>query len=133
MNPRYPEIARRAGRRCEYCHAPEVIFNFPFEVEHVVPSSQGGSDEPTNLALTCRACNSFKGDAIVGRDEQIGQDVPLFNPRTDRWSEHFLLDRDSGAIVGSTSCGRATVHRLRMNDPAHITARLVWIELGLYS
>ena len=31
MNPHYPLVAERAGHRCEYCHAPEVIFNFPFE------------------------------------------------------------------------------------------------------
>ena len=38
MNPNYPFVAERACHRCEYCHAPEAIFNFPFEVEHIVPS-----------------------------------------------------------------------------------------------
>jgi hypothetical protein len=51
MNPAYPEVASRAGHRCEYCHAPEVIFNFPFEVEHVIPIARGGSDALQNLAL----------------------------------------------------------------------------------
>jgi hypothetical protein len=36
MNPRYVQVALRAEHRCEYCHAPEVVFNFPFEVEHVI-------------------------------------------------------------------------------------------------
>ena len=40
MNPQYAEVARRAGHRCEYCHAPEVIFNFPFEVEHILPRQE---------------------------------------------------------------------------------------------
>lgn len=102
MNRRYTEVARRAGRRCEYCHAPEVIFNFPFEVEHVLPSSRGGGDDLTNLALACRACNSFEGDETTGRDEQTGQDVLLFSPRADRWADHFVLDRDTGAVVGLT-------------------------------
>jgi hypothetical protein len=26
MNPRYPEVALRAGHRCEYCLAPEFDF-----------------------------------------------------------------------------------------------------------
>ena len=39
MNPRYAPVAERAGHRCEYCRAPEAIFNFPFEVEHIVPTS----------------------------------------------------------------------------------------------
>ena len=37
MNPHYPEVALRAGHRCEYCYAPEAVFNLPLEVEHIVP------------------------------------------------------------------------------------------------
>jgi hypothetical protein len=55
LNPLYPQIAERAEHRCEYCRAPEAIFNFPFEVEHILPSTRGGVDEPFNLALACRA------------------------------------------------------------------------------
>ena len=36
MNRFYSEVAERAGHRCEYCRAPEVVFNFPFEVEHII-------------------------------------------------------------------------------------------------
>jgi len=38
-------IAQRANHRCEYCKAPEVVFNFPFEVEHIIPLSQKGSND----------------------------------------------------------------------------------------
>ena len=38
MSPRYALVAARAKHRCEYCHAPEAIFNFPFEVEHILHS-----------------------------------------------------------------------------------------------
>jgi phenylacetate-coenzyme A ligase PaaK-like adenylate-forming protein len=31
MNPHYPQVALRAGHRCEYCHAPEAVFNLPLE------------------------------------------------------------------------------------------------------
>lgn len=31
MNPFYTLVADRAAHRCEYCHAPELVFNFPFE------------------------------------------------------------------------------------------------------
>ncbi len=132
MNPRYPDVARRAAHRCEYCRAPEAIFNFPFEVEHVTPTARGGSDDPPNLALACRACNSFKGDALTGTDEQSGGEEALYHPRAHRWDEHFRFDPDSGQVIGLTPCGRATAHRLRMNDPVQLTARQVWQELGLY-
>jgi 5-methylcytosine-specific restriction endonuclease McrA len=55
MNRRYADVAARAGHRCEYCHAPEAIFNFPFEVEHIIPPNDGGADETNNLALACRS------------------------------------------------------------------------------
>ncbi|MBC7854323.1 MAG: HNH endonuclease [Pirellulaceae bacterium] len=64
MNAAYAAVARRAEHRCEYCHAPEVVFNFPLEVEHIVPPQRGGSGELDNLALACRACNLFKSDKI---------------------------------------------------------------------
>ena len=52
MNPRYALVAERAEHRCEYCHAPEAVFNFPFEVEPVMPPASGGGDHPSNLALS---------------------------------------------------------------------------------
>ncbi|GAB4451988.1 MAG: hypothetical protein OHK0029_02150 [Armatimonadaceae bacterium] len=51
MNALYPEVAARAQNRCEYCHAPEEVFNFPFEVEHVHPRMRGETDDLDNLAL----------------------------------------------------------------------------------
>jgi len=61
MNPYYSAIAERANHRCEYCHAPELVFNFPFEVEHITPLSQQGTNDESNLALACRSCNLRKG------------------------------------------------------------------------
>lgn len=43
MNPRYLEVARRAAHRCEYCHAPEAVFNLQFEVEHIQPQAEAGT------------------------------------------------------------------------------------------
>jgi pyruvate-formate lyase-activating enzyme len=36
-HPQYTLVAKRAKHRCEYCHAPEIIFNLAFEVDHIVP------------------------------------------------------------------------------------------------
>jgi hypothetical protein len=132
MNPRYPAVAARANHRCEYCRAPEAIFNFPFEVEHVVPPSHSGADDDQNFALACRSCNLHKSNYLTGPDDLGGVEVPLFNPRMDRWAEHFESDNDRGEIRGLTATGRATVARLRMNDPVQVMARLLWIQLRLF-
>ena len=50
MNPLYPVVAARADHRCEYCRAPEAIFNLRFEVEHILPTSREGRDEVSNCA-----------------------------------------------------------------------------------
>lgn len=75
MNRHYSAVALRAGHRCEYCRAPEAVFNFPFEVEHVVPVSRGGDDEETNWALACRACNLHKSAHVMAVDPETGAEA----------------------------------------------------------
>jgi hypothetical protein len=132
MNPRYPAVAHRAAHRCEYCHAPEAVFNFAFEVEHVRPQAEAGTDEENNLALACRSCNIFKAAHLTGFDEMTRGDVRLFNPRLDAWADHFEAVAATGMIRGLTEVGRATVARLRMNRPQQLNARLQWMRLGLF-
>ncbi len=117
MNARYPSVAKRATHRCEYCGAPEAIFNFPFEVEHIVPKSQDGADEEANLALACRACNIYKSNWLTAIDLATQTEVPLFNPRRDAWQDHFQLDYETGSIRGLSPTGRASVGCLQMNSP----------------
>jgi hypothetical protein len=132
MNPLYPQVAQRARRRCEYCRAPEEVFNFPFEVEHLFPQSRGGSDELDNLALSCHACNRFKSDFTTGYDAVTQQETLLFHPRHDVWSEHFRVDTETFQIVGLTPAGRATITRLQMNRHAQMNARRRWLQLSLF-
>ena len=133
MNPRYLAVAERAAHRCEYCHAPEVVFNFPFEVEHIIPPGRGEAPEDeANLALSCRACNLYKSDHLEGIDPETQAAARLFHPRRDHWEEHFLFDPATGTFIGRTSIGRATVARLQMNAPVQRAARRQWVRLGLF-
>src|SRR6202022_4282963 len=90
MNPSYSVVAPRAAHRCEYCHAPECIFNFPFEVEHIVPEAHHGPDEEFNWALACRSRNLSKSNHLTGVDDATGSDVHLYHPRLNAWDDHFL-------------------------------------------
>jgi hypothetical protein len=132
MNPRHSSVSRRADQRCEYCHAPEVIFNSLLEVEHIVPRSRQGVDDESNWALACRACNAHKSDYLTGWDEVTQAEVPLFHPRRDLWSEHLDVNLESGLLIGRTPSGRATVTRLQMNAEAQLAARRQWIVLRLF-
>ena len=130
MNRSYSSVAARARHRCEYCQAPEAVFNFPFEVEHIVPG-QSGLPLEANLALACRSCNLFKTDCTQAVDPETNQIVRLYHPRTDRWDEHFRL-LPSAELVGRTTIARATIAQLRLNAEAQVAARQLWILLGVY-
>jgi hypothetical protein len=132
MNRRYPPVAERAAHRCEYCRAPEAVFNLPFVVEHIIPSVRGGADEKSNWALACRSCNLHKGAHIDATDPETGATVRVFHPRQHRWNEHFRADTPSGDITGVTPIGRATISRLRMNAPHQLAARRQWMRLELF-
>jgi HNH endonuclease len=131
MNPNYPLVSARARHICEYCHAPEVVFNLPFEIEHIAPQSRGGAGSEENLALACRSCNLYKSDLTTGIDSETNGEVQLFNPRVDDWSEHFLLNSETGEIEALSAIGRATIMRLRINSRSQVSARRQWVTLGL--
>ena len=132
MNPNYPFVAARARHICEYCRAPEVVFNFPFEVEHIFPLARGGDHSAAeNLALSCRSCNLYKSDFVTGLDEEKQTETRLFHPRRDLWQEHFWLNAETGEMRGLTDIGRATIMRLRINSRSQTTARRQWARLGL--
>ncbi|MBZ4193110.1 MAG: HNH endonuclease [Candidatus Contendobacter sp.] len=132
MNPAYPLVSARANHRCEYCHAPELVFNFPFEVEHILPLRHGGIDSAENLALACRSCNLRKGIHTTGMTPDSPLEVRLFNPREDHWHQHFQVVPDSGALLDITAIGYATLTRLQMNSIAQRSARRLWMQLGLF-
>jgi hypothetical protein len=132
MNPLYALVADRAQHRCEYCLAPEAIFNLPFEVEHILPVSKGGANAESNLALACRSCNLRKSDRITGIDPETEATAPLFHPRQDDWNTHFQVNRQSGKILGQTPTGRVTVTLLALNSPLQLSARLLWMSLKMF-
>jgi hypothetical protein len=92
-----------------------------FHVEHTVPSSRGGADDPANLAWACPACNLHKSDRVSAVDPDSGAVVPRFNPRTDRWADHFRWD--GYEVVGLTLIGRATIFALDLNHSRRVMIR----------
>jgi hypothetical protein len=131
MNRFYPEVASRAGHRCEYCHAPEAIFNLSFEVDHIIPVSRSGPAAAPNLALACRACNLAKSAYVAALHPESQAEVRFYHPRIDVWAEHFVVN-SNGEIVGLSDIGRATVQSLKLNDPSQRIARQHWLRLGLF-
>ncbi len=113
-------VRMRASDRCEYCQLAQTEFPLlVFHVEHVIARQHGGSDDETNLCLACHWCNLHKGPNIASLE--AGQLVPLFNPRTQVWSEHFW--RQGERIVGLSPLGRVTAQLINMNEPDRLELR----------
>ena len=56
------EVIRKSEYRCGYCGKADG----PFDVDHIIPVSQGGSNDPTNLIAACWPCNRSKGGRTPG-------------------------------------------------------------------
>lgn len=125
-------LAEQAKHRCGYCLSSEKITGTPMEVEHLMPESRGGLTVEDNLWLACKLCNDHKGDRVEAPDPLTNEVVPLFNPRKERWSEHFTWTPEGDRIIGLTPVGRATVVALQLNRSTLVDARKVWVAAGLH-
>ncbi len=54
------EVFKRDGFKCQYCgaHPPNVVL----ECDHIIPVSEGGSDDMDNLVAACFSCNRGKSN-----------------------------------------------------------------------
>lgn len=51
-------VLYKFSHHCAYCGKTDV----PFEIDHVIPKSKGGTDRVSNLVLSCHNCNQKKDD-----------------------------------------------------------------------
>ena len=121
-------VRKRAQNRCEYCRLPQSAYLPRFHVEHIRAESHQGSDDPDNLCLACPRCNRQKGPNLSAYDPLTDDLVPLYNPRTDSWNDHFV-SRDEW-IDGITQIGRATVELLKMNEEQRQRVRWYLLQHG---
>lgn len=122
-------VYERANGCCEYCKTCEVNTGQTMQVDHIKPFN---GDETDNLALACWNCNNHKRQAIESIDPDTGENVSLFHPRQQKWSEHFLWVDNNIRLLGQTATGRATISRLKMNRSSIINARKRWVEAGYH-
>lgn len=123
-------VAIRANFVCEYCLLAETDAYFNFQIEHIISRKHGGSSELENLALACVFCNRYKGSDIATLSLETSELVRFYNPRIDRWQEHFRLNE--AVIESLTEIGEATIRILQMNHNDQVLERRILIRLGRY-
>ncbi|MBK8427517.1 MAG: HNH endonuclease [Lewinellaceae bacterium] len=123
-------VFERARGCCEYCLSQVKYAPDPFSIEHIMPRSKGGSDDPDNLAWACMGCNGIKYNDTSAIDPITMETVPLHNPRTQNWSEHFQWSSTLTHVFGRTAIGRATVEKLSLNREGLVNLREVLAAIG---
>jgi hypothetical protein len=123
-------VAERAKGCCEYCRSQEQYSPDSFSIEHIVPLSKGGKDTLDNLAFFCQGCNNRKYTSTKAFDLISQTTVPLFNPRQQKWTEHFAWSEDGSLILGLSPIGRATVEKLQLNRNGLVNLRHILFDAG---
>jgi len=109
-------LLEKFGRKCCYCGKENV----PFEVEHIIPKSRGGTDRIDNLCLACRDCNQRKGNQTAEEfgyphiQEQVKEslkDASVIN--ATRWKVYDVL-KQAGLDVECGTGARTKMNRIRL-------------------
>lgn len=117
------------GECCAYCQTAEFLTATTFEFEHIQPIVAGGQTTFDNLCFACPSCNRYKGTRqIVTTDK--GENISLFHPHQQKWSEHFIWSDDGTGIKSLSLVGKVTIDVLRMNRPALVRVRQMWVKLN---
>jgi 5-methylcytosine-specific restriction endonuclease McrA len=90
---------------CQYCGYDDRPFPnwFQLTVEHIIPRSQGGSDEEDNKITVCSACNSMTSRMSFGPDKSREEVLRQKKERVrERQEEFFQFWRDKVAPLYTT-------------------------------
>ena len=114
-------VRERAKGVCEYCRLPQTAYGLSFQVDHIIAEQHRGKTQFGNLCLSCPRCNKNKGPNISGIDCKTRRLTPLYNPRRDRWEDHFIWR--GSRLNGLTPIGRVTIEVLGINQLDAIKVR----------
>lgn len=123
-------VRETAGDQCGYCRSPQHLVMGKLEIEHIIPLARGGTNDESNLWLSCGLCNRYKGIQTSNSDHETNTIVRLFNPRTNDWQKHFAWSADGVKIVGLTPTARATIAALNINNEVAVEVRRNWVLAG---
>ncbi|MCE9554002.1 MAG: HNH endonuclease [Planctomycetes bacterium] len=115
-------VVQRSLRLCEYCLIHESDTYLGCQVDHILSEKHGGLTELDNLAFACTFCNRSKGTDIASLT-QASTLARFFNPRTDKWRDHFQLN--GARIIPLTEIGEATARILGFNTVERLREREV--------
>jgi hypothetical protein len=109
---------------------PEAELLAGCEVDHIISHKHGGLTDLANLAFCCERCNRTKGTDVGSVSGAEGTFIRFFNPRIDRWADHFRLN--GASIESLTEVGEVTARLLRLNAPDRVLQRASLQQVDAY-
>jgi len=116
------EILKRDNFTCRYCGraSPEVVLN----VDHVTPTSKGGTDDWDNLITSCFDCNAGKsGRPIIHtQEETYEQFKKRIEDQVDKIQAHlqFCFTQDYAFSDYARSTVRRYIKALSFNETMYL-------------
>lgn len=123
------EVREQADGLCEYCLLAETD-GASHQVDHIISVKHGGETRLDNLAYACLFCNLHKGTDLGSIVRQTGELARFFNPRRDRWGEHF--DLEGIWLRGRSPIGEVTERIFQFNSPDRLSERELLIAAKVY-
>ncbi|GIK62504.1 MAG: hypothetical protein BroJett018_02980 [Chloroflexota bacterium] len=123
-------VMERASYCCEYCLIGQEDYIWGHEVDHIIAEKHRGKTSEENLCYSCLNCNRHKGSDFASFDPETDEVAFLFNPRRDKWNDHFRLE--GARIIPLTPQGRVTVFLLDLNNDEILDERELLIKSRRY-
>lgn len=83
-------IFKRDNYTCHYCHL-KCDCSHPYttglSIDHIIPKSKGGTDDPDNLVTACCSCNKKK------RDKDYNEFVEIINRRPKTLIDYIVAHK----------------------------------------
>src|SRR5260370_9212240 len=93
--------------------------DIPFEVDHILPRSRGGSNRISHLCLACHACNQQKGDMTAAEFGHPQVEAQAKRPLKDAAAVNATRFKGVEALrvlclpIGTWTGGRTSGNRAR--------------------
>jgi 5-methylcytosine-specific restriction endonuclease McrA len=100
---RWKRIFERDNFTCQYCgwcgdQNFEHWFVAGLCIDHVKPRSAGGTDDESNVVVSCHSCNHYKGAARVETLEQARTHVAQRRDIARQWFMKYVVGNPRGVV-----------------------------------
>ena len=100
------QVFARDRFTCQYCgwHAGDTFEQWyisGLEVDHLIPSLHGGTDDEHNLITACHACNHYKGNLLPRSVDDARQWLRDYRERILRpwFAQHVAASQESRQVT----------------------------------